>query len=176
MSTDAFAAALTKGATLHKPKFTDALRMGVIFGVTEAITPILGWLLGSIAAYHIAKIDHWFAFVLLCALGIHMIRNGLTLQKNDCKPSQHPFLLLIITAFATSIDAMVIGISLAFIEVNIWLAATLIGMATALMVTLGVMLGHVMGCIAGKYSEILGGMVLIGIGTFILYEHLYATA
>lgn len=173
MSTDAFAAAITKGATLHKPKFTEALRMGAIFGVIEAITPLFGWLLGSIASAYIAEIDHWFAFVLLSALGIHMIKNGLTLEADDCKPRQHSFLLLVITAFATSIDAMVIGVSLAFVAVNIWVASILIGIATFLMVTLGVMLGRVIGCVAGKRSEVLGGIVLIGIGAFILYEHLH---
>lgn len=173
MSTDAFAAAIIKGATLHKPQLREALRMGVIFGVIEAITPLFGWLLGSIASVYIAEIDHWFAFVFLSVLGIYMIKNGLTVQADDCKPRQHSLLLLVITAFATSIDAMVIGVSLAFVNVNIWFAAILIGIATFLMVTLGVMLGRVIGCVAGKRSEVLGGIVLIGIGAFILYEHLH---
>jgi putative Mn2+ efflux pump MntP len=176
MSTDAFAAAVVKGASLHKPQWREALRTGVIFGVIEAITPLIGWGLGFVAANYIAEWDHWVAFVLLGGLGLRMIYEGL--QKPDVedldKPNRHSFRSLAITAFATSIDAMAVGVSLAFLDVDIVSTSLVIGAATMLMVTLGVMLGRVVGAIVGKRSEVLGGLVLICIGGAILYEHLHA--
>ncbi|OZI77881.1 manganese efflux pump MntP [Bordetella genomosp. 12] len=177
MSTDAFAAAVSKGAALHKPRFSEALRTGVIFGVIEAITPLIGWALGSLAAKFIADWDHWIAFGMLCVLGFMMIRSGLSAEEEDAAPpSRHGFWLLAATGFATSIDAMAVGVSLAFIDNNIIVTAITIGLATLIMVTLGVMLGRVLGAMAGKRAEILGGVALIGIGSTILYEHLSATA
>jgi len=173
MSTDAFAAAIGKGAALNKPKLSEALRTGLIFGTIESITPLIGWAIGSVATKYVAAWDHWIAFILLAILGCHMIYEGL--QKPDPieeKPSQHTFLVLAITAFATSIDAMAVGVSLAFIKVNIIYTALAIGLATFMMVTLGVMLGRVLGILVGKRAEIAGGLILITIGSYILYEHL----
>jgi putative Mn2+ efflux pump MntP len=178
MSTDAFAAAVVKGASLHKPRWREALRTGLIFGVIEAITPLIGWAIGLAAASYIAEWDHWVAFVLLGGLGLRMIHEGL--QKTDLpdedKPQSHSFKVLAVTAFATSIDAMAVGVSLAFLDVDIVSTSLTIGAATMLMVTLGVMLGRVLGAIVGKRSEVIGGLVLIGIGGAILYEHLHAAA
>jgi len=174
MSTDAFAAAIGKGASLHRPKFSEALRTGVIFGVIEAITPVIGWAFGLAAAQYVSRFDHWIAFVLLTALGLRMIYAGVATPKVDAheKPQRHSFWLLAVTAFATSIDAMAVGVGLAFIDVDIIPTAAAIGIATMLMVTVGVMLGRVLGNIVGRRAEILGGIVLIAIGGIILYEHL----
>ena len=120
MSTDAFAAAIGKGATLHKPRLREALRTGLIFGVIEAITPVIGWTLGLAAAQYIVAWDHWIAFTLLSGLGLLMIRNGLrhTPEETDTQaPARHSFWLLAVTAIATSIDAMAVGVGLAFIDV-----------------------------------------------------------
>lgn len=177
MSTDAFAAAIGKGSSLHKPKFFEALRVGVIFGVIEAITPIVGWFIGQAASQFVSSWDHWIAFTLLLVLGLHMIYNGVKTEEAEEeveKPKQHGFWLLAVTGFATSIDALAVGVGLAFVNVNIWLAAGLIGLATLTMVTLGVMLGRVIGSVMGKRAEILGGVVLIIVGATILYEHLSA--
>lgn len=175
MSTDAFAAAIGKGASLHKPRFLDALRTGLIFGVIEAITPIIGWFVGQAAASAVENWDHWIAFTLLLLLGLHMIYAGLKPESDeDEKPTSHSFWLLAITAFATSIDALAVGVGLAFVDVNIWFAALLIGLATMTMVTLGVMLGRVIGTAIGRKAEIIGGLVLIGVGVAILYDHLGA--
>lgn len=175
MSTDAFAAAICKGATLHKPRWREALRTGVIFGVIEALTPIVGWALGLAAAQYVSAWDHWIAFVLLGALGVRMICAGCATSELECeKPARHSFWLLAVTAFATSIDAMVVGVGLAFLGVDILPVAAAIGLATMLMVTAGVMLGRVLGAVAGRRAEIFGGILLIGIGSFILYEHLSA--
>lgn len=172
MSTDAFAAAVSKGIALRKPHISEALRTGLIFGVIEAITPLIGWALGSIAAGFVADWDHWIAFCLLLTLGILMIRNGLKNEQAETAPvARHSFWLLAVTGFATSIDAMAVGVSLAFIDNNILITAAAIGLATLVMVTLGVMVGRVIGTVAGKWAEILGGVALIGIGSVILYEH-----
>lgn len=175
MSTDAFAAAIGKGSSLHKPRLSEALRTGLIFGVIEAITPIIGWLIGQAATRWVANWDHWIAFTLLLVLGLHMIYNGLKSDDEEQeKPTRHSFLMLAVTAFATSIDALAVGVGLAFVDVNILVAAAAIGLATMTMVTLGVMLGRVLGTVVGKRAEIVGGVVLMLVGATILYEHLSA--
>jgi manganese efflux pump family protein len=177
MSTDAFAAALSKGAALHKPKLSEALRTGLIFGIIETITPLIGWGIGSIATQYVAAWDHWIAFTLLTALGLHMIHEGLQAPDlTQVKPSKHSFIILAVTAFATSIDAMAVGVSLAFIDAKILITAAAIGFATFTMVTLGVILGRALGSLVGKRAEILGGLILIIIGTYILFEHLNGLA
>jgi putative Mn2+ efflux pump MntP len=176
MATDAFAAAIGKGTALQNPTWREALRTGLIFGVIEALTPIIGWWLGLAAAKYVTEWDHWIAFVLLGALGLRMIYMGFKDSTgNDLpKPTRHGFWLLAVTGFATSIDAMAVGVGLAFLDVNILPIAAAIGFTTFLMVTAGVMLGRVLGAIAGKRAEILGGVLLIGIGSAILIEHLSA--
>jgi putative Mn2+ efflux pump MntP len=174
MSTDAFAAAIGKGACLQKPRLNEAVRTGLIFGVIEGITPIVGWLIGKAAVQFVAAWDHWIAFSLLLALGLHMIYAGLQPAETEPenKPQRHSFWILALTACATSIDALAVGVGLAFVEVNILLAALAIGLATMLMVTIGVMLGRVIGSAIGQKAEILGGVVLILVGTSILYDHI----
>ncbi|MGP8436266.1 manganese efflux pump MntP [Paraburkholderia fungorum] len=173
MSTDAFAAAIGKGAALNRPHWREALRTGLIFGVIEALTPLVGWFLGKAAAQYVSAWDHWIAFALLFVLGARMIMNGFAAQDvEEKKPAAHSFWLLALTGFATSIDAMAVGAGLAFVDVNIYSTAAAIGLATMAMVTIGVMLGRVIGHVAGRRAEMAGGVVLIGIGSIILAEHL----
>ncbi len=175
MSTDAFAAAIGKGAAMRRPRFPDALRVGLIFGVIEGITPVLGWLLGRAALQYVEAFDHWIAFGLLGALGLHMIINGIRpdeAEGEDDPARHHGFWRLAVTGFATSIDAMAVGIGLAFLDVHIGVMALVIGLCTLTMVTAGVMLGRVLGNLVGKRAEIVGGVILILIGSTILYEHL----
>ncbi|MDM0030033.1 manganese efflux pump MntP [Variovorax saccharolyticus] len=174
MSTDAFAAAVGKGTALQKPRWSEALRTGAIFGVIEAITPLVGWALGYAASSYVKDWDHWIAFTLLTVLGVRMIVAALQAPDEDDaeKPARHGFWLLAITGFATSIDAMAVGVGLAFLDVNILPVAVAIGFTTFIMVTLGVMVGRLLGNIAGRWAEAIGGILLIGIGTAILYEHL----
>ena len=175
MSTDAFAAAVGKGAALHRPHFREALRTGAIFGSIEAITPIVGWALGLAAARYVEAYDHWIAFALLGGLGIRMILAGLSSDgPPEDKPRSHSFWVLAMTGLGTSIDAMAVGVGLAFLNENIVPIAIAIGCTTLAMVTAGVMLGRVLGAIAGKRAEIAGGVILILIGTMILIEHLNA--
>lgn len=176
MSADAFAAAIGKGAALHKPQWREALRTGLIFGVIEGLTPLVGWLAGKAAAPFVAAWDHWIAFALLGAIGLLMIRSGLARQDEQQETSQraqrHGFWVLAITGLATSIDAMVVGVGLALMDADIAIAAAAIALSTFVMVTIGVMLGRVLGEIAGRRAELAGGVILIAIGSTILYQHL----
>ncbi|KQQ83714.1 hypothetical protein ASF73_16990 [Xanthomonas sp. Leaf131] len=181
MSTDAFAAAIGKGAAMRKPQWRDALRAGLIFGSIEAITPVIGWLLGRAASSYVSAYDHWIAFVLLGALGTHMIVAGLRKESDEAEdaadtPKRHGVLALATTGFATSIDAMAVGVSLAFLDVHIGVVAVVVGLCTFSMVTAGVMLGRVLGNLIGKRAEILGGLILVIVGSVILYEHLSGAA
>ncbi|MCY0385810.1 manganese efflux pump MntP [Robbsia sp. Bb-Pol-6] len=173
MSTDAFAAAVGKGAALHRPRLREALKTGVIFGVIEAITPLVGWGLGRAAAPYVMSWDHWLAFGLLTILGLRMIRSGFTAPEvTEEKPDSHSFWVLALTGLATSIDAMAVGAGLAFIDVDIVSTAATIGFATMIMVTIGFMVGKMLGVMVGRRAEIGGGLILIGIGSVILAEHL----
>ncbi|MDN3553981.1 manganese efflux pump MntP family protein [Halomonas almeriensis] len=151
MSSDAFVASLSKGAALsRRPSFLQALQTGLIFGVIETLTPLLGWALGLSMAQYITAWDHWIAFALLSLLGAHMIHEGL---KNESPESEGPantnagtspprrssrsLLHLVVTALATSIDALVIGITLAFMDAHIIWTSLAIGTATLLMTTQG---------------------------------------
>jgi putative Mn2+ efflux pump MntP len=177
MSTDAFAAAVGKGAAMQRPRFREALRAGLIFGVIEGITPIIGWLLGHAAARYITAWDHWIAFTVLGLLGLHMIWNGFRPDgESDDATRRHGFWSLAATGLGTSIDAMAVGVSLAFLDAPIALVALVIGLCTLLMVTSGIMLGRVLGALAGKRAEVVGGVIMIAIGAVILYEHLTGAA
>lgn len=173
MSTDAFAAAIGKGATLRRPHWREAVRTGLIFGVIEALTPLIGWFLGKAAAQYVSAWDHWIAFTLLVILGARMVFNSFSVKEADeTKAAAHSFWLLAVTGLATSIDAMAVGAGLAFVDVNIYSTAAAIGLATATMVTIGVLLGRVIGHVVGRRAEMAGGVVLTGIGCTILAEHL----
>ena len=173
MSMDAFAASIGKGASLHKPKFSEALRTGLIFGAIETLTPLIGWGLGMLASQFILEWNHWIAFVLLVFLGGRMVIEGFrgNGDEEDEPQHHHGFWLLVTTAIATSLDAMAVGVGLAFLQVNIIATALAIGCATLIMSTLGMMVGRFIGPLLGKRAEILGGIVLIGIGAQILWAH-----
>ena len=129
-------------------------------------------------AKYVTAWDHWIAFALLGGLGARMIWAGLRPSdgSDEPRPERHSFWILAVTGFATSIDAMAVGVGLAFINVNIAWVAAAIGCATFAMVTAGVMLGRALGAIAGKRAEIAGGVLLIAIGIAILSEHLSGAA
>jgi len=177
MSADAFAAAVGKGAAMGTPRLRDALRAGAIFGAIEGVMPVAGWALGIAAARYVTSWDHWIAFVLLVLLGLRMIRAGMRGAQAPevvAAARRHGFWALAATGFATSIDAMAVGVGLAFLDANIVAVAVAIGLTTLVMVTLGILLGRVLGALAGRRAEIAGGVLLIAIGATILYEHLSA--
>ncbi|OJT98271.1 MAG: hypothetical protein BGN82_08490 [Alphaproteobacteria bacterium 65-7] len=174
LSADAFAAALGKGAALHKPRLTEALRIGLIFGGIETLTPLLGWLLGRAASRYVEAFDHWIAFGLLLGIGGKMIWESLQRDAIAQKPQRHSFFLLVLTAVGTSIDALAVGVTLALVDANILVNALAIGAATFTMTTIGVMAGHALGTRFGKWAEGIGGLILIVIGAHILAQHLSA--
>ena len=181
MSTDAFAAAVGKGAAMQRPRFREALRAGLIFGVIEAVTPLVGWLLGTAASRYITAWDHWIAFGVLGLLGLHLVWNGLKAEAESAADDagaarRHGFWSLAATGLGTSIDAMAVGVSLAFLDAPILTVAAVIGLCTLVMVTTGIMLGRVLGALAGKRAEIVGGVVMIAVGAAILHEHLTGAA
>src|SRR5690554_5533819 len=142
MATDAFAAALGKKAGMVRPRWSEALRIGLIFGVVEALTPVIGWLLGSAAEQYIEAWDHWIAFGLLVGLGLHMIYKavvGAEDVEGSASTANGSLLVVALAGLATSIDAMAVGVGLAFVEVNIAVVAVVIGLCTFTLVTLGIM-------------------------------------
>jgi putative Mn2+ efflux pump MntP len=174
MSTDAFAAAVGRGA-VHRPSWLGAVRTGLVFGVIEAITPLIGWTLGLAAAGLVQQIDHWIAFGLLTVVGGKMIREAVQPVAADAglpRASRAGVWALIATAIGTSIDAAAVGVGLAFLGANIWLIAACIGLTTFALATLGMLIGRVVGTRFGKIAELVGGLALITLGTLILVEHL----
>lgn len=171
MSADAFAIAVSKGASLRHPKPSEALKTGLVFGSIEAMTPIIGWGAGALASNFVTAIDHWIAFVILSALGVKMIIDSATRKEHHEKPSRHKLRSLALAGLGSSIDAMGVGVTLAFVDADIWITAAAIGTATFLMASLGIMAGHIIGRKVGKIAEAMGGAVLIVIGAKILLEH-----
>lgn len=175
MSTDAFAVSLGKGAASSRPRLVDALRMGAIFGVVEGITPILGWLAGTAASRHVAAVDHWIAFTLLVLIGGKMIYEGLFADEGDGAPRRRQGLAaLALVAVGTSIDSFAVGVTLSLLNVSIYVTAAAIGLATFIMVTIGMLCGQMLGAKMGKRAEACGGAVLILLGAKILFEQLAA--
>ena len=172
MSMDAFAVALAKGAAVRMPPRKIAAT-ALVFGTVEALTPLAGWVGGFYAKPFISEWDHWVAFVLLGGLGLKMMREGLSGEVEDARETKREsWWLTVLTAFGTSIDSMIVGVGLAFMEVNIAFAAAVIGMATTVMVTIGLTAGRALGVLLGRRAEFAGGLVLIAIGTWTLLSHL----
>ena len=177
LSVDAFAAALGRGAAERHPRWWDAARVGLVFGFFEALTPAIGWLLGYLVNDWIADWDHWVAFALLAIVGGHMIRQSFVGEADapaSDTPERAPLWRLSLTAIATSIDAAAVGITLALMDVNLWLACAIIGLITAAVATVGVMLGQRVGPYLGRFAGIAGGIILFAIGGSILVQHLSA--
>lgn len=173
MSIDAFIASVGKGAAARRPSFGHAIRMGAIFGVVEAITPLIGWAAGVAASQYVAKVDHWIAFTLLAVVGIHMVIQAWT-RKDEEEAAPSSLWATIVTAIGTSLDAMAVGVSLAFLDVNIFIIATAIGLATMVMSSTGMLAGRFLGQRFGRVAETIGGCALFGLGAMILFEHLSA--
>lgn len=171
MSVDAMIAGLSRGAK-ERYAIRAAIGAGLVFGIVEMITPLIGWILGVLASGYVQAIDHWIAFGLLGAIGIKMILESFRPRHDAQQP--HSFWALIATAVGTSIDAMAVGVSLAFLDVNIILVACAIGVATTVMATAGMLAGRYIGVKLGRIAEFLGGIALMGIGLSILIEHLSA--
>lgn len=175
LSMDAFAVSVAKGMTMKKHEVLKyALILGFFFGLFQAVMPLLGWWIGSYFQAFIASIDHWIAFGLLGIIGINMIRESLHNEENEDDNTKSLTLkTILILAVATSIDALAVGISFAFLRVDIWMAVTIIGAITFILSFIATYLGNKLGDLLEKYAGILGGCILILIGTKILIEHLF---
>lgn len=171
LSMDAFAVSICKGLSIRALLPRHALIVGLWFGAFQALMPLAGWLLGAAFADMIAAVDHWIAFGLLCFIGGNMIREALDREEEDCDPSLAPLAMLVL-AVATSIDALAVGVTFAFLRVDILPAVTLIGACTFLISAAGVKVGNVFGARYKSKAELFGGVVLVLIGAKILLEHL----
>lgn len=172
LSMDAFAVSIGKGLSVQRIKLRHSLSVGVWFGGFQALMPIAGYFLGVSFASMVENIDHWIAFVLLGLIGFNMIREAL--HSDECEEHNPDFSIrsMFVLAVATSIDALAIGISFAFLQVKIWSAASIIGITTFILSIVGLRIGNIFGCRYKSKAEIVGGAVLIIIGTKILIEHL----
>ena len=171
LSMDAFAVSVCKGLSIRQLKLRQSLVVGAWFGAFQALMPAVGWLLGSAFTDLIESVDHWIAFVLLSLIGGNMIREAFHSEEEDANPSLAPVTMLLL-AVATSIDALAVGITFAFLRVDILPAVTLIGVCTFLISAAGVKIGNVFGSRYKSKAELAGGAVLVLIGVKILLEHL----
>lgn len=175
LSMDAFAVSVCKGLAMEKINKKQAVVIGLYFGGFQALMPLLGWLLGVRFQKYIVSIDHWVAFVLLVFIGGKMILEAVR-DKEDQEIGQKDLPLnhkeMLIMAVATSIDALAVGISFAFLDVPIVEAVTIIGCTTFVLSVAGVVVGNFFGTRYKKKAEIFGGVILILIGLKILTEHL----
>jgi putative Mn2+ efflux pump MntP len=177
LAMDAFAVSLSTGATMCKMKLRHAFRMAAFFGAFQAFMPIAGWSVGRFAADYVKAIDHWVAFVLLCSIGCKMLWDAIWGHKEEKKEDSkdpHNVYILLTLAFATSIDAAAVGISMSFLNVDIIQPSVIIGIITFIISFIGIQIGCKAGDFFGSKIEIAGGLVLIGIGLKILIEHLMA--
>lgn len=171
LSMDAFAVSVCKGLAMHKLDWKKAFVIGIWFGGFQALMPLLGYILGVRFNSYITSIDHWVAFVLLGAIGGNMIREGCSGEEKQ-EDDSIAFKTMFLLAIATSIDALAVGITLAFLNVRILPAVSYIGVTTFCLSVAGVKVGNLFGCRYKAKAEIAGGVLLILLGTRILLEHL----
>ena len=174
LAMDAFAVSVAAGVSLRKVSFRHTFRLSWHFGFFQFMMPVIGWSAGLTVRPLIEQYDHWVAFGLVFLIGGNMIREALQhspaeTQKND--PTRG--LTLIMLSVATSIDALAVGLSIAMLGIYIWFPALVIGVVAAVCTGIGVHLGKKVGASShmSRYADTLGGMVLIGIGINILYQH-----
>ncbi len=170
LSMDAFAVAICKGLSVQQLKPRHALITGLYFGGFQALMPLIGYLLGVRFESFITSFDHWIAFVLLALIGLNMIKESR--EESECLNDAFDFKTMLPLALATSIDALAVGVTFAFLQVNIAPAVSFIGVITFVLSALGVKMGHVFGSKYKSRAELAGGVILILMGIKILIEHL----
>lgn len=172
LSMDAFAVSICKGFSIKKLNLKKSFTVGLYFGGFQALMPLIGYFLGSVFTNFVTAIDHWIAFILLSLIGGNMIIETLKSNGNENYDDSLDFKTMLILAIATSIDALAVGITFAFLNVNVGIAVSLIGLITFIISFIGVNIGNKFGSKYGNKAQILGGIVLIIIGIKILIEHL----
>jgi len=177
LAMDAFAAALGKGAALRRPNIGQALTVGAVFGGFQMVMPLIGFALGMAFADIVAAVDHWIAFILLAVVGGRMAWEAWSEAAQDDGDGAGMTLTLsalFMAGFATSVDALAIGVPLAFFDEPILASAVVIGLVTFGLSTAGVLLGRVVGPLFGRWAVGAGGIGLVILGTKILVQHLQA--
>jgi putative Mn2+ efflux pump MntP len=171
LSADCFAVAFSGSIALKSISKKQVIIASLSFGIFQALMPLLGWLAGQTVVDLIAGYDHWLAFGLLAFIGGKMVWESFR-KEEECKTDITKWKTLITLSIATSIDALAVGLTFAFLEVNIALACGVIGITAFLISVLGFILGRKAGKVFGKRAELIGGLVLIAIGLRILLSHL----
>lgn len=171
LSMDAFAVAICKGLAMQKASVKKAVIVGLWFGSFQALMPAIGYVLGSQFERYITSIDHWIAFVLLSIIGGNMIKEALSKDEEPASASL-AFKEMLLLALATSIDALAVGVTFAFLQVQIIPAVSFIGTITLVLSTIGVKIGNIFGSRYKSKAEFAGGAILILMGIKILLEHL----
>ncbi|MCW4019839.1 MAG: manganese efflux pump MntP family protein [Candidatus Bathyarchaeota archaeon] len=172
LAMDSFSVSISSGLATKSPRVRDALKIGGFFGFFQAFMPVLGWLGGLTMLDLISGVDHWIAFGLLSLIGCRMMYESVK-KKRDGKDAGLPNGYVLFTlSVATSIDALAVGVSLAFLKVSIATPIAVIGIVTFLLSFLGVYLGNRLGHIFENKIGIVGGLILIGIGIKIVLEHM----
>lgn len=176
LSMDAFAVAVCKGLAMKKITVRKAALVGLWFGGFQGLMPLIGYFLGVQFEDKITSVDHWIAFVLLGLIGLNMIREALSKDEEESPSCDGEADLsaksMFVLAVATSIDALAVGVTFAFLKVNIWFAVACIGVTTFCFAMAGVKVGNVFGTKYKSKAELAGGIILILLGTKILLEHL----
>ena len=172
LAMDCFAISIASGILLKRTLWRPMLTMAFFFGLFQAIMPLLGWIGASTFSHLIESLDHWIAFAILAFLGGRMVRESF--KDEDCKKEYDPKSLKVVLALAvaTSIDALAVGITFAFLNVSIMEACLIIGCTTFVLSVIGVVVGNFFGTRYKRKAEIAGGVILILIGLKILLEHL----
>lgn len=171
LSMDAFAVSICKGLAMKKITIKKTLIVGLWFGGFQALMPAIGYLLGTQFEKYITNIDHWIAFVLLFVIGGNMIKEALSKEEEEANDSL-AFKEMLLLALATSIDALAVGVTFAFLKVQIIPAVSFIGVITFTLSAIGVKIGNIFGCRYKSKAELAGGIILILMGCKILLEHL----
>ena len=173
LSMDAFAISITMGLAVEKPGIREMLIPGIYFGFFQALMPLIGFFGGTYFAYKIQYMDHWVAFVLLVIIGGKMIKESFSKEEKGANENPFGFVTMLILAIATSIDALAVGITFAFFEINIFMAIAITGLTTFCISIAGVKAGNIFGSKYKTIAEIMGGAFLILLGFKILIEHLF---
>ena len=171
LSMDAFAVSVCKGLAMGKTPLRKAALAGIWFGSFQALMPLLGYLLGSRFESYITHIDHWIAFMLLSLIGGNMVKESFSKEAEKTSGTMH-FKEMLLLAVATSIDALAVGITFAFLRVDILPATGLIGITTFALSVAGIKVGSLFGTRYKSLAELTGGILLILMGIKILSEHL----
>ena len=172
LAMDAFAVSIANGITSKQLRTNNALKMAISFGSFQMFMPVIGWLAGLSLRVVISGVDHWIAFGLLSLIGIKMIYESLKMKAEEKENASMSFHVLLILSVATSIDALAVGLSFAFLGISIATPIIVIGTVTFALSFLGASVGYKLGRFFENKIEIAGGLVLVGIGAKILLEHL----